>query len=709
MTESSELHAETQHLKRTIGRLKRELSRVSESIGSAVAAVDEQKKLMWERRRDMDGSEKASMRSLLAVAVSQGENAMLTREQIGRLLNSAYFGRVDFRPAGDDEPVPVYIGVHSFRDPDSAELSIHDWRAPVSSLFYDFETGKASFEAPTGNVDGDVVSKRQYKIRGEQLEYMFDSALNIGDDVLQRELGRASTDKMHNIVATIQREQNAIIRNETSEVLLLQGVAGSGKTSIALHRIAFLLYRFKEQLTSENVMILSPNRIFGDYIANVLPELGETQVREISFDDLAERYLRRVVRYQTFHEQIETILESPPPSVAERMKFKATPEFVESLERWIASSQSAFAAGPIVQQGESLPSDWVAENFRALKWLPIFSRIERLAGVAVQQLKSRVTNRHGRWTSADTVSVGRQVAAMFPYKDAYSLYRGFYDDSTRSRSFELRQDGRLEYGDVFPLIYTMLKSSRRDDFNYVRHLIVDEMQDYTPVQYAVLRLLFTCRMTILGDAHQSVNPYTSSSLATIRQIFPEADQIELHHSYRSTLEITAFTQRISPNAQLIPVERHGAEPSVVVCQSRNEQLDTLVERIQRTSESVEALAVICKTAQRARQLHRVLSRRGVNLNLLDQNSGTFTAERVITSAAIAKGLEFDAVIVPDADAESYSTEVDRSMLYVACTRAINELLVTLVGTPTRLIDLGRPSSDHRAGASTPEGPAPGLT
>lgn len=481
MTELTEFHAEERHLGTTVKRLRRELTRVSNSIDSTVAVVDEHKQLMWENRRDMDGSEKAAMRSMLAVTVSQGEGAMLSREQLNRLLNSAYFGRVDFQPAGHDAPVPVYIGVHTFRDPDSAELSIHDWRAPVSSLFYDFETGAASFAAPSGAVSGEVVSKRQYKVRGESLEYMFDSALNIGDDVLQQELGRASGDKMHNIVATIQREQNSIIRNETSDILLLQGVAGSGKTSIALHRVAFLLYRFKEQLTSDNVMILSPNRIFGDYIASVLPELGETQVREISFDELADRYLRRVIRHQTFHEQIDTMLDDPPPAVAERMTFKATPEFVSALERWIASSDAEFVASSITQHGENLPADWVEENFRALKWLPIFSRIDQLAAVAVHQLKPRITNRHGRWTGADTVNVGRQIAAMFPYKDAFTLYRGFYRDPARTHFFTLQADGRLEFADVFPLIYTMLKSSRHDDFSYVRHLIVDEMQDYTPL------------------------------------------------------------------------------------------------------------------------------------------------------------------------------------------------------------------------------------
>ncbi|MEX1078114.1 MAG: UvrD-helicase domain-containing protein [Homoserinimonas sp.] len=690
MSETSEFEAEERHLGNIIRGLRRELTRVSTSIDRSVAAVDEQKQFMWEHRRDMDGSEKASMRSLLAVAVSQGEGAMLGREQIGRLLESAYFGRVDFKPAGETVGVPVYIGVHTFRDPDSAELGIHDWRAPVSSLFYDFETGEASFTAPTGEVDGEVMSKRQFKVRGENLEYMFDSALNIGDDVLQRELGQASSDKMHNIVATIQREQNAIIRNEISDVLLLQGVAGSGKTSIALHRVAFLLYRFKEQLNSENVMIISPNRIFGDYIASVLPELGETQVQEISLDELAGRYLRRVVRYQTFYEQIDTLLDGADPHDIERMEFKATPQFVTALTQWIESSGEEFTASSIVQQGEQLAAEWAEENFHALKWLPIFSRLEQLAAVAVQQLKRKITDRHGRWTSADTVNVGRQVAAMFPYKDAYALYKGFYRE--REQLFALQPDGRLEYADVFPLIYTMVKSSRRDDFTHVRHLIVDEMQDYTPVQYAVLRSLFTCRMTILGDAHQSVNPHTSSSIDTIRQIFPESDQIELHRSYRSTIEITEFAQRISPNDKLIPVDRRGTTPSMVMYADEEQQIDALVELLTLGELSQTGLAVVCKTNSRAKRLHRVLADRACELTLLDQSSVAFVASAVITSVAIAKGLEFDTVVVPDADAATYHSGVDRSMLYIACTRAMHKLFLTGVGTPSRLVADSRDST-----------------
>lgn len=192
-------------------------------------------------------------------------------------------------------------------------------------------------------------------------------------------------------------------------------------------------------------------------------------------------------------------------------------------------------------------------------------------------------------------------------------------------------------------------------------------------------------MTILGDAHQSVNPYTSSSIQDIRRIFPEADQIELHRSYRSTFEITAFAQRISPNDKLIPVERHGPQPTMVMYETDSEQVDAIADLIHRAKAAEQALAVVCKTTKHAAKLHRNLADQGIDLILLDQTSTDFVAEKVITSVAIAKGLEFDTIIVPDVDGETYRSDIDRSMLYIACTRAMHHLHLTGVGAPSILL------------------------
>jgi len=685
---------ERRYLAETMRLLTSELESLTDSIGKSARSIQERKEHLWENRRDMDFAEKADYRTAVNLSVALGERAVLTRERVKRLLQTPYFGRVDFWPAGEAHPYAHYIGVHNFFDPETRDIRIHDWRAPVSSLFYDFESGEASFETPAGTAHGDITGKRQYKIQGGRLDFMFETTLNIGDDVLQRELSQSADDRMKNIVATIQREQNAVIRNETASVLILQGVAGSGKTSIALHRVAFLLYRFKDTLSSDNVMILSPNRVFGDYIAEVLPELGEEQIAEIDFGRIADRFLAKVTDHETFSDQVINLLDGVDDAVAERIRYKATPDFVKHLDDWISSRASAFAAKEIVQKHKRLSAQWVADTFDEWPTLPIFARLDRVANTAVHSLKNEVMDRGGKWSAADTSGVRRQVRAMFPYRDALAIYKAFYQEDARRGLFKPLGRRKIEYADVFPLIYAMIKTDRLENYGHIRHLVVDEMQDYTPIQYAVLRQLFSCKMTILGDSNQSVNPFSSSSLSTINSIFPEADCLELCKSYRSTAEITDFAQNISRNAKLIPIARHGPPPRVTACADRQDQQTAILSLIEQHRRSEHrSLGIICKTVQQAQGLCHALRAAGVELTLLDYDSTSFAGGVVVTTAHISKGLEFDTVVVPGVDAANYTTEMDRCMLYIACTRAMHELYLTHEGPVSRLLEFATESEE----------------
>lgn len=677
---------ERRYLAETMRRLTSELEGLTDSIGKSATSIKERKEHLWENRRDMDFAEKADYRTEVNLSVALGERAVLARERVKRLLQTPYFGRVDFSRTGDAHPDVYYIGVHTFFDPETREIRVHDWRAPVSSLFYDFESGEAWFETPAGTAHGEITGKRQYKIQAGRLEYMFESALNIGDDVLQRELSHSTDDKMKNIVATIQREQNAVIRNETAEVLILQGVAGSGKTSIALHRVAFLLYRFKDTLSCDNVMILSPNKVFGDYIAEVLPELGEEQVAEVDFSRIADKFLCKVTAFETFSEQVSTLLDRVDDSAAHRMRYKATAEFVSALDDWIRLCAAVFDAAEIQQKHKRLSAQWVAETYGEWSMLPIFARLDRVANMAAQILKNEVMDRGGKWSGADTANVGKQVRAMFPYKDAFAIYKAFYQDPARSGLFKPLGRKRIEYADVFPLIYVMVTTDRLEGYGHIRHLVVDEMQDYTPVQYAVLKRLFSCKMTILGDSSQSVNPFSSSSVSTIHRIFPQADCLELSKSYRSTTEITEFAQNISRNNRLVPIARHGSPPRVIASADGTDQRAQIVSLIERHSRSeYRSLGIICKTIDQAQAMFHQLTAAGIEVTLLDYDSTAFAGGIVVTAAHIAKGLEFDAVIVAQVDDANYATEMDKCMLYIACTRAMHELHLTHVGPVSRLL------------------------
>ncbi len=679
--------AERRHLAETIRLLHVALDRLDRSIDDSATTIDGYKTHLWTNKTDMDGAEKANLRTAVDSLITAGDHAVLSRHRVKRLIDSPYFGRVDFQDGGARSAENYYIGVGNFWHPDAKRIVIHDWRAPVSSLYYDFESGEAEFETPLGVRDGRITGKRQYKISSGALEYMFESALNIGDEVLQRELSNPTDDRMKNIVATIQREQNAVIRNETAEVLILQGVAGSGKTSIALHRVAFLLYRFKDTLSSDNVMILSPNRVFGDYIANVLPELGEEKVAEIDVDTIAGRFLAKLLDYERFSDQVTGLLENPSVGVTERIRFKATPEFVGLLDEWISSRASdEFLPGEIRQRGCVLGSDWVAESFRGFPESPIFTRLASLANTAIHSLKYMVVDRGGKWTAADAAAVRKQVQSMFPYKDSLAIYKAFY--SKNSRQHLIKAPGRrmIEYADVFPLIYTIITTTRHETYGHIRHLVVDEMQDYTPIQYAVLRKLFSCKMTILGDSNQSVNPFSSSSLPTIRHVFPEADCLELHKSYRSTAEITEFAQRISPNDTLVPIARPGRLPGVIACEDEEHETSEILALIERyTRGRHRSLGIICKTVARAKLLHDRVCAQGVSATLLDYDSSAFSGGIVITSAHLSKGLEFDAVIVPGVTDANYLNDMDKCMLYIACTRAIHELDLTHAGPRSTLL------------------------
>ena len=285
---------EREYLKKILEKLYGAFESIERKISDYSREILKTRRYMYENQSQLDLAEKAANRIEAHYNVSFGESAIKEREKLQKLIQSPYFGRIDYANTGEAKIQVVYIGIHTFIDPQTSHNIIFDWRAPISSMFYDFELGTAYYLAPVGKIEGEVHLKRQYRIRQSQMEYMIESSLNIGDEILQKELNQASDDKMKNIVATIQREQNAIIRNEDAKVLILQGVAGSGKTSIALHRVAFLLYRYKSILTSNNILIISPNKVFSNYISNVLPELGEENILEMSFVELLQAYLEYV-------------------------------------------------------------------------------------------------------------------------------------------------------------------------------------------------------------------------------------------------------------------------------------------------------------------------------------------------------------------------------------------------------------------------------
>ncbi|WP_275286353.1 HelD family protein [Halomonas elongata] len=683
--------AERRHLDDIHTRIDTNLAELDRRLEAYSDDIQAQKEYLWSSRDEMDHIEKISARESIQQAVMTGDNALSRRKKLEKLQQSPYFGRFDFVQQGCVKP--VYIGIHHFHDDLAGESRVHDWRAPIASMFYEVETGPASYESPEGHVAGEITLKRQFRIKGNEIELMIDSDVHVVDDVLQEELSRASDEGMKNIVATIQRDQNAIIRNDEAQALIIQGVAGSGKTSIALHRIAYLLYRFKDSLSSEDILIISPNRVFSDYIGNVLPELGEETVNQIGMEDLADELLDGQYRFETFFEQTTTLLEKDDETMKARLRYKASPEFLDDLDRYAGHVEAnRFAAEDIWIARRLVPGWLLEEVFRKHRHLPTNERLKQVSW----EIEKKIGNQyHYDLEPDERKALKASIKTMLRQATLRETYKGFYDWLGRPELFKSASRGRLEYADVFPLIYLKMRlEGIRSSWRNVKHLLIDEMQDYTPVQYAVIGRLFSCKKTILGDAFQSVNPYSASKADEIRRVMRQSRCVTLNKSYRSSLQITRFAQRISPNPDLEPIERHDEEPRVIPCRTRKEEMATIDAMARDFLQGAHnTLGIICKTQKQAKKIFDALDGQYERLQLLGEHSQAFGRGVIVCTAHMAKGLEFDRVIVPDATARHYATEMDRNLLYVACTRAMHRLALTHVGPPSPLLS-GSPDGEQ---------------
>lgn len=629
------------------------------------------KQYLHEHQSGLDEADMvAAWQSINRMAFS-GEETVVRRNKLVKLAMSPYFGRIDFKASSDENVLPVYVGLTNFTD--GQPYPIYDWRAPISAMFYDFELGEALYSTPSGNVTGIINQKRQYKIRRGVMEFMIESAVSIHDEVLQRELSKTSDDKMRNIAATIQRDQNQVIRNETATVMIIQGVAGSGKTSIALHRIAFMLYRFRDSIKSKDILILSPNKVFADYISNVLPELGEELIPETNMEELATDLLEKKFSFQTFFQQVALLLDRPHPEFIERVKFKSTFEFVKQLNRYFVHLENSAAAHVELKvAGIVVPVPYMVEKFKSRQRMPMHKRVPEVVQEVLQFVRKEANR---KLTGGEINRIKEIVPRVFNIRSPLEVYKDFYQWIGKPEMFRIPPSGRLEYADVFPLIYCKIRLEGVQTYDHIKHLLVDEMQDYTPVQYAVLSRIFKCRKTILGDINQAVNPYSASSLEGIEEVFPQGDVVKLFRSYRSTWEITQFALQLKPNPNLIALERHGEKPQVLGFDSHTEEIEALREMIKKFGESgYQSLSIICKTQQQANDLYEKI--KGPKVHLLNPDSTTFSDGILVVNAHLAKGLEFDEAIVPFVTADNYRTEIDKHMLYIACTRAMHKLSLT---------------------------------
>lgn len=573
-----------------------------------------------------------------------------------------YFTRVDFVYDGEQTAEKIYIGSFSFSTKEE-RLLIYDWRAPIASIFYDYDLGKAHFQTPAGTASGDIQRKRQIKFKDGAIDYVVESDTTVFDEVLQNELRQQKGGQMSTIISTIQKEQNQVIRDNRSKDMIIQGVAGSGKTSIALHRIAFLLYHFRNRITSDQVMILSPNRTFSRFIAQVLPELGEDPVTEWTIDQFGQT-LSDIADVPSRFQEIELLYLEKDPQLNERVRYLSSKKCVADLKGYLRKIE-AFSPQSILIGDYEYNAEFILRRYKAYEKKSIFQRFQLIAEDIFENLRTRPFQPKRKPTKKQLVN---RLKKMFNKTNSHQLYRDFLTE----QGFEMKK--AVSYSDLFPIIYIRLFLEGMDEFSKIHYLIIDEMQDYTPIQFEVFKKMFTCPVLLIGDFTQSLTTINELHLPDVQNYYPNAQSIFLTKSYRSTYEIITCAKKIIDDHMIEPVLRHGMKPKKWVVSSQEEEISSILELVEQLrKQDLATIALITKTLVRAYEWRGLLENQGLACEVLTDESTSLQERLSICPLVQSKGLEFDAVIVVDTDEATYPGLLGRQQLFVAATRAMHAL------------------------------------
>lgn len=663
-------------LKDVTEKIKRRLEEVKQSLDEGQKEIENMHEYYWENYTEMDqyGYEDYDNQQALLHQVNANKDQLALKHRFERMADSPFFGRVDFAFDGEEEAEPFYIGIGNFAEQTGMTPLIYDWRAPVSGLFYDYDKGPAAYHAPMGKIEGEIRSKWQYKIKNAKMIYAFESDTKIDDEILKQELGNNGDVKLKNIVRTIQKEQNAIIRNTKDKILVIQGAAGSGKTSIALHRIAYLLYHDRKNLQSSNVLVLSPNSVFADYISHILPELGEENIREMSFDLFAYRELKSAAAdCEDRYDHLERMMKFPDDQEKERFRMKQSADFVGMIEGFLAVSEDRLVDfHEISFRGMKLSEEELIRLFYfKFQETPL---LERMNAVMEYFIDAWETLKGRNISDEDKETLQNKFDSMYVTKDIYKIYNYLLEDYGYDPLPDVPYERRkVQYEDVFPMLYLKYRLHGRSAQKNIKHLVIDEMQDYSYLQYVLLKEIFQCRMTILGDYAQTLDTKQHDVLTFLPKIFGrDIRQVVLKKSYRNTYEIAQYAGKISGITDLELLERHGKDVEEKRFSSEDQLLDAVADRLRLGADGYETAAVITMTEEEAYDVYRLLEKRGVSASYVDRNSSAFKKGLTVTTFYLAKGLEFDQVFALRGGKDN---PLGKQAEYISATRALQELYV----------------------------------
>ena len=677
-------------------KLKKRLDEIRKSLSDGQKEIDNMQEYYWGNYTEMDeyGYEDYDNQQALLHQVNANQEKLQLKHRFEKMLDSPFFGRVDFVFDGEEEAEPFYIGIGNFAEKAGMQPLVYDWRAPVSGLFYDFDKGPAVYQAPAGEIQGEILSKWQYKIKNGKMIYEFESDVKIDDEILKAELGSNGDVQLKNIIRTIQKEQNAIIRNTSDRIMVIQGAAGSGKTSIALHRIAYLLYHDRKNLKSSSVLVLSPNGVFSDYISHILPELGEENIREMSFDLFAYKRLKNVVsdcedRYDLIERQIAGLCDE------KLLKEKLSRDFLDRMEGYLVELEDSLMNFRDVEHRGVVKKEQEIIELFYFKFMdiPLLSRMDAVAEYFIDEVE---TLKGFDLPDEEREAVKNRFYRMYETRDLYVLYNRFLRQEGFPSLPQVQYEKRkLRYEDVYPVLYLKYRLETQQEDSGVRHLIVDEMQDYSMIQYLIIQRLFKCRMTILGDREQTMDGEQQDVLTFLPKIFgKDIRRIVMNKSYRNTVEIASYANKLAGITEVELFERHGKPVVEKEFPGLEEALESVVRELRLEKQAViaenadegvediisyETAAVIARTADEARETYYILKEKleaegfdtKERLSLLHRDSTNFQKGLTVTTFYMAKGLEFDQVfsVFPG---EDRSPIVERAR-YIAATRALHEL------------------------------------
>ena len=660
-----EIMLEEKRLEETIDIIRSKISELGQELYDRDDKVLEFKKFMWDNRSDMDPTELKTMMSSndLEIALMMNKGEYL--QKLFKIQNNPYFGSIIFDDGKQSDE--VYIGITHVTD-NKNKYYVHDWRSPICSLFYDYEVGPCNYIAPMGKISGKIDRKRQYTIKDAKLLHIFDNNINIDDELLQEVLANESNEKMKNIVNTIQMEQNRVIRNTEDKTLIVQGIAGSGKTSVALHRIAFLLYKM-ENLKSNNVLIFSPNKIFSEYISNVLPELGEENTMQTTINDFLDMEIKEFKKVESFTSFIERSYTSD--NDFEFIKYKQSDSVYDDIDKYIDNMCSNVKfMDDLFTRDYSYTKDELNYmlNVRYEKF-PLCERIKFMAE------KISEVNFNGKLGKAKTIEKQLYERVNLS-RDLIKIYINFFNSkfSQMNKDVSYINDNRnlLNYDDACLYVYMKCKLFGYNYNTYIKQIVIDEAQDYSMGQLKLINKKFkNASYTILGDINQTINPYYKyNSLADLTNLFDSSKYIELTKTYRSSEEIIQFSNKVLGLNHVTAIRRGANQP--VIERKEDDLYEQLLNDIEECKKCGKSLAIVTKNDSECDKIYKLL--KNTDISKIDNNSKKFNRKFVVVPVYMAKGLEFDSVIIYT-DKDNQFTNSEKYLYYVAITRAQHKLIV----------------------------------